>query len=89
MAVAVTVTTPTTSDMYDVVVAKTMPDGKLPEGCHLHIAGPFEGGWRVITVWDEAEQFHRFREETLLPAIREAGAPPPQASIEPVHRLIT
>ena len=71
MAVVVTVVAPVTSDMYDAVSAKTMPGGQLPEGCQLHVAGPFEQGWRVITVWDEAEQFHRFREERLLPTLRE------------------
>jgi hypothetical protein len=92
MAVAVTVISPVTSDMYETVTAKVMPDGKLPTGCRLHIAGPFEDQWRVITVWDEADQFHQFRAKTLLPAISEAGGPanqPPEISVEPVHRLIT
>ena len=93
MAVVVTVVAPIASDMYDAVSAKTMPGGQLPEGCQLHVAGPFEQGWRVITVWDEAEQFHRFREERLLPTIREQSGGsedrPPQIDINPFHRLIT
>ena len=92
MAVVVTVVASVTPDIYEAVTAKVMPDGKLPEGCSVHIAGPFEGEWRVITVWDAAEQFHRFREQTLLPAIREAGGSVdeiPDTNIEPVHRLFT
>ena len=42
MAVVVTVVAPVTSDMYDAVSAKTMPGGQLPEGCQLHVAGPFD-----------------------------------------------
>ena len=73
MAVVVTVVASIPLDIYEAVTAKVMPDGQLPEGCSVHIAGPLEGNWHVITVWDSAEQFHRFREQKLLPAIREAG----------------
>ena len=44
-----------------------MPDGNLPDGCQVHIAGPTETGWRVITVWDSDDQFQQFRDETLIP----------------------
>jgi hypothetical protein len=47
----------------------------------------------VITVWDSREDFDRFREERLLPAIRELAGDesPPEAEPElnPVHKLIT
>ena len=54
---------------YDQVNPKVMPDGQLPEGCQLHIAGPSGGGWRVITVWDSEEQFQQFRNDKLIPAM--------------------
>jgi hypothetical protein len=80
-------------DFYDQVTAKVMPDGaQMPEGGKVHIAGPAKGGWRVITVWDSEEQFHKFRNEKLIPAIREVrgeGAVAPNISVEPVYRLIT
>jgi hypothetical protein len=41
---------------------KALPGGQLPDGAKIHIAGPMEGGWRVITVWDAEEQFNRFRD---------------------------
>jgi hypothetical protein len=78
-------------DLYERVNPKVMPDG-LPDGCELHIAGPIEGGWRVITVWESEERFQQFREEALIPAMREAGAGDriaPSISTNPVHRLIT
>ena len=58
----------------------------------VQIAGPSGGGWRVITVWDSEDQFHEFRNEKLLPALREVAgdeAIAPQPRVEPVHKLIT
>ena len=78
---------------YEAVTARAMPGDQLPDGCQLHIAGPVEQGWRVITVWDSREAFDRFREDKLLPAIQAIagdGAPPaPQPEVNPVHKLIT
>lgn len=78
-------------DFYEQVNPKVMPDG-LPDGCQAHIAGPVQNGWRVITVWDSEEQFQQFRDEKLIPAIREAGGEDriaPSISADPVHKFIT
>jgi hypothetical protein len=44
-------------------------------------------------VWESREDFDRFREDKLLPAIRElaGGEAPPTAEpeVNPVHKLIT
>jgi hypothetical protein len=81
------------AEMYEAITGRVMPGDRLPDGCELHIAGPVEQGWRVITVWGSSEAFDRFREARLLPAIRElAGddAPPPaEPEVNPVHKLIT
>jgi hypothetical protein len=80
------------AEMYEAVSGRVMPGDQLPEGCELHIGGPVEGGWRVITVWESPEAFRRFREEKLLPAIREVsgGEPPPmEPEVNPVHKLLT
>jgi hypothetical protein len=79
-------------DLYDQVNPKVMEGGTLPDGCQCHIAGPVENGWRVITVWDSEDQFQQFRDEKLVPALREAGGEDriaPSISAEPVYRLIT
>jgi hypothetical protein len=79
-------------EFYDQVTPKVMEGSSLPEGCQLHIAGPVENGWRVITVWDSDEQFQQFRDETLIPAIREVGGEEniaPQISAQPVYKLFT
>jgi hypothetical protein len=77
---------------YEQTSAKAVPGGGLPDGCQLHIAGPTEGGWRVITVWDSEDQFQQFRNEKLIPALRDTGGEEniaPKISADPVHRLIT
>jgi heme-degrading monooxygenase HmoA len=81
------------AETYEAVTGRAMPGEQLPDGCKLHIAGPVEQGWRVITVWESREAFDRFREEMLIPAIREITgeqAPPAvEPEVNPVHKLIT
>jgi hypothetical protein len=79
-------------DLYDKVTDHVMPGGQLPQGCRDHIAGPIEGGWRVITVWESEDQFNQFRNDKLIPALQEAGAGDsvtPQIQADPVHRHVT
>jgi quinol monooxygenase YgiN len=79
-------------DMYEQVNPKVMEGGRLPEGCQVHIAGPTDNGWRVISVWDSEEQFQQFRDQKLIPAMQEVGfgdRVAPKISAKPVHRLIT
>ena len=79
-------------ELYERINPKVMPNGELPEGCQLHIAGPVEGGWRVITVWDSEPAFEEFRNSKLIPAIREAGDADrvaPNIGTNPVHKLMT
>ena len=77
--------------LYDSVNPKVMPDGKLPDGCQCHIAGPTASGWRVITVWDSEDVFQQFRDEKLIPAMKEAdeeGRIAPSISSDEVHNFV-
>ena len=81
-----------TQEFYEQVNPKVMPGGQLPDGCQLHIAGPVEKGWRVITVWDSDEKFQQFRDEKLIPTLREVGGGDrvaPAIKADPVHNLLT
>jgi hypothetical protein len=94
MSVVVSAVAPgVTADMYEGLSSRTMPGDQLPEGCQLHIAGPVDGGWRVIAVWESREAFDRFREEKLFPAMRdlagEEARPAAEPEVNPVHKLIT
>ncbi|MFL5908941.1 MAG: hypothetical protein ACJ75Z_15260 [Solirubrobacterales bacterium] len=79
-------------ELYDEVNPKIMEGGNLPDGCQLHIAGPIDSGWRVITVWESEDRFQQFRDEKLIPALQEAGEGErvaPHITAKPVHNLIT
>jgi hypothetical protein len=54
------------------------------------VAGPVDEGWRIITVWDSPEHLQRFRDETLLPALHDAGVDDEVAPhVNPAYRVIT
>ncbi|TMK38694.1 MAG: hypothetical protein E6G66_18315 [Actinobacteria bacterium] len=75
---------------YEQIVATIFPEGKLPEGWLLHLAGPSESGWRIVNVVPSQEQFEVFAREQPRPALQEAGEGDvtPQLTFFPVHRLI-
>jgi hypothetical protein len=61
-----------------------------PAGNLLRMAGPVDGGWRVVSLWESREQFETFLEERLHVSLEEAGAEQPVFSfweIETVHRF--
>jgi hypothetical protein len=39
-----------------------------PPGLLAHVAGPAEGGWRIINIWESEEAFRRFQSERLIRA---------------------
>jgi len=89
MAVAVTVDIPDgTEKQYEQVIATVFPEGKLPEGWLLHLAGPTETGWRVLNVVPSQEQFEASARERLIPATQQVGDATPQLTFFPVHKLI-
>ena len=59
------------------------------EGSRIRMAGPTDGGWRVVSLWDSQEAFERFRDERLLPMLKQAGAPTPQIEIWPIESVIS
>jgi hypothetical protein len=44
-----------------------------PDGARLLLGGPTSEGWRVVTVWDSAEERDRFYSERLRHAYDAAG----------------
>ncbi len=69
-----------TQEQYDAIVAAVHPaDGTLPPGQLHHFAGPTEGGFLVVALWDAKQSNDAFQKElgrTL--AGLENGPPPPQ-----------
>jgi hypothetical protein len=60
-----------TQELYDKIIAKLDVEGNPPAGMIIHTAGPFEGGWRIVDVWESEEALGAFRDNRLLPAIQE------------------
>jgi hypothetical protein len=89
MAVGVILTVPGgNQQQYDQIAAAVFSDGKLPEGWAIHIAGPAEGGWRVINVVPSREEFETFAQERLTPATQQVGDQAPETTFFRIHRLI-
>lgn len=53
-------------ETYRMVEKHLGPD--RPPGLLAHVAGPADGGWRVINVWDSEAAFRRFQSERLMRA---------------------
>jgi hypothetical protein len=66
MAVAVIVDIPGGNEqVYEQLIAKLFPPGKLPEGWLVHLAGPTADGWRIVNVVPSQEHFEEFARDEL------------------------
>jgi hypothetical protein len=89
MAVAVVIDVPKgNQQFYDQIIPTLFPNGELPEGWLLHIAGPTEDGWRIVNVVPSQEGFEAFAHETLGPALQQLEGVAPEMTFFPVYRLI-
>src|SRR5215831_5655555 len=51
-----------TQEQYDQVVETLR--GQTAEGRIFHVAGPIEGGWRIVDVWESQESVNKFFTES-------------------------
>jgi hypothetical protein len=85
---------PVTAEIFDAVEAK-IPGGNDQEGLLIRTAGPKEGGgFRVYSVWESKEDYERFRDERLIPALREvageeAASGPSGAEVYELHEFFS
>jgi hypothetical protein len=64
-----------------------------PDGLIFHAAGEQpNGNWQAVSIWESEEHFNRFRDERLMPAVRQSlgeaivsGGPPPTEAFETKH----
>jgi hypothetical protein len=73
---------------YDQIIPTLFPDGKLPEGWQVHIAGPTETGWRIVNVVTSQEEFETFSRKQLGPILQELEGVTPALTYFPVYRMI-
>ncbi len=60
-----------TKDQYEAAVAALFPPDGPPSGQTRHYAGPSSNGWVVIAVWDSKELWEAFRDDTLIPGLKD------------------
>jgi hypothetical protein len=66
-----------TQEQYDAIVAEAhSADGSLPDGQLHHFAGPTDGGFLVVALWETKEQNDEFQQK-LFPIIDALENPPP------------
>jgi hypothetical protein len=59
-----------TAEAYDAVM-NTLESTNWPAPGNIsHMAGPMEGGWRVVDLWESQESFDTFLQTTLGPAFQ-------------------
>ena len=88
MPVAVIAVNPGGTAEMDEAIQKHMSlDDNPAAGSVVRIAGPYQDGWRIISVWDSRDAFDAFRRDRLEPALRQAGRPVPEFEFWPVHSV--
>jgi len=58
---------------YDQARLQVAPSNRRPPGMLSHHAGPTEGGWCVVEIWESQEAAQRFFEEKLGRALQQAN----------------
>ncbi len=89
MAVAMILDWPgVTQEQYDKVIDSMDLGGRAAAGGYFHVAGPYEGGWRAVDVWESEETADAFFAQHTQ-AFMDAGVPPPNRQVWPVHNTLT
>lgn len=79
-----------TIEQYEQAREKVGWEDDTPDGAVLHVAGADGDDFRVFDIWDSPEQFQRFVEQRLMPAVREIGIEgDPEVILYDVHRVFT
>jgi hypothetical protein len=89
MAVLVVSTVPGGTAEQDQAIMKALNLGDAPPpGARIRMAGPVDGGWRILSLWESQEEFERFRDDRLMPALEQVGRPAPQFEYWPMESVI-
>lgn len=91
MAIAFMLDFPTmTPEQADTLVQSLDLGGKPAAGQIFHVDGPWQGGVRIVDVWESQEAYETFIRERLGPAFAKIGldAPPPQPQTWPARNIL-
>ena len=77
-----------TVEQYEEARSRVGWETDVPDGAVLHIAGADGDDLRVTDVWESPEQFQRFVDERLMPAVKEIGIEgEPEVRFYPVQAI--
>jgi hypothetical protein len=76
------------AELDDVLTAAWGIASSPPEGNVLRMAGPMDGGWRVVSLWQSRQQFETFLEERLLLSLPDPGAGQPVVSFWEIEKVV-
>ncbi len=77
-----------TPDQYDAARETVHWEGDVPAGAIFHVAYFDEDGFKVLDVWESAEDFNAFVETRLMPGIAPLGIEgEPKITITPAHAV--
>jgi hypothetical protein len=81
-----------TTSNYDEISKRLALDTNPPAGLIVHAAGFSSNTFRIISIWESAEQEQRFGRERLLPIVRDVvgeSATPPRSDSYELHNIVT
>jgi hypothetical protein len=77
-----------TSEQYDELRDIVNWETDKADGGLLHVAAFDDAGIHVTDLWDSPEQFQRFADERLMPAVEKLGVEgEPQITVLPTHAV--
>ena len=81
-----------TEAQYNAVLDAVHPSEGLPAGQLYHVAGPADGGWLIVAVWDSQASFDSFVNDTLMPTLQKGvdggfAGPPQQRAAEVANEV--
>jgi hypothetical protein len=79
-----------TKEQYEQARKEVNWEGKVPDGAKFHVAWFAADGFRVIDLWDSAQQFQRFVETRLMPGVAKVGIKgQPKVELSEAHAIFT
>ncbi len=72
-----------TKEQYEASIGSVHPSrSTLPKGQIYHAAGPSQGGWSIVAIFDSKASWEHFRDSTLMPRLQQGV---PGGFAEPPH----
>jgi hypothetical protein len=77
-----------TKEQYDALMRDLDLRGHPAPGNHVHVAGPMEGGWWALDVWESPERLQQYVDEKLGAAMAKHRFPQVAPKMMPVANLL-